>query len=289
KIKTKLAVSEAAEFNFLYKNEVKHPTNSNQIEWFLDSTSKFYLGDLSRAEKMISGHSYFTTWPVEKMLDTRQKLALKMKAVNPEYQLWQSEYCILGKNDDIKGGNKRDLGMSTALFVARVMHYDLTVANASSWQWWTALSQCNYKDGLIYLDMGNDGIASQDHIDNDSLKYNGNFHDSKLMWAVGNYSRFIRPGYSRVEVNINDHLTELQRAKDIMVSGYVSPAKDQLIMVAVNYSEEDKCLDLSSMNGNNRIIHTYTTSDNCNLKHQSVLCKKARIKARSVVTLLLEL
>jgi len=36
---------------------------------------------------------------------------------------------------------------------ARVMHYDLTVANLSACQWWTAVSPEDYKDGLIYTDL----------------------------------------------------------------------------------------------------------------------------------------
>lgn len=62
-----------------------------------------------------------------------------------------SEYCILEKNDEVRGGGRRDLGMKTALFVARVIHNDLTIAEARSWQWWTAVSQVDFKDGLVYL------------------------------------------------------------------------------------------------------------------------------------------
>jgi hypothetical protein len=38
--------------------------------------------------------------------------------------------------------------MRTALNVARVIHFDLTVTGASAWQWWTAVSEADYKDGL---------------------------------------------------------------------------------------------------------------------------------------------
>ncbi len=54
---------------------------------------------------------------------------------------------------------KRDLGMKTACLWQRRIHNDITVANASSWQWWTALTRCDFKDGLIYLDDGrSDGV-----------------------------------------------------------------------------------------------------------------------------------
>ncbi|MCK5704086.1 MAG: glycoside hydrolase, partial [Cyclobacteriaceae bacterium] len=54
--------------------------------------------------------------------------------------------CILQKNDEIKGGSKRDLGMPTALYVARIIHNDMVITNATSWQWWTAITQADYKD-----------------------------------------------------------------------------------------------------------------------------------------------
>ena len=59
---------------------------------------------------------------------------------------------MLGDNAGEINGGGRDLGMTTALYVARVIHTDLTMANAASWQWWLALSANNYKDGLIYLE-----------------------------------------------------------------------------------------------------------------------------------------
>ena len=41
------------------------------------------------------------------------------------------------------------LCQSQALYMARVIHYDLTLAHASSWQWWLAISPYDYKDGLV--------------------------------------------------------------------------------------------------------------------------------------------
>lgn len=33
--------------------------------------------------------------------------------------------------------------------MARVIHYDIVVGGASSWQWWLAISPYDYKDGLV--------------------------------------------------------------------------------------------------------------------------------------------
>jgi len=42
--------------------------------------------------------------------------------------------------------------MDAALYLARTIHNDLTVAHASAWQYWLAISPYDYKDGLIYID-----------------------------------------------------------------------------------------------------------------------------------------
>lgn len=88
-----------------------------------------------------------------------------------------SEYCILG--DSLMKGEKRDLGMAPALFIARLIHHDLVLSNATSWQWWLGISASDYKDGLVYIDKN---------------KTDGQVYDSKMLWALGNYSRFVSPG-----------------------------------------------------------------------------------------------
>ena len=61
--------------------------------------------------------------------------------------------------------------------MARVLHADLTIANASSWQWWLGISPGDFKDGLVYVDRDTKAL-----------------YDSKLLWGVGNYSHFLRRG-----------------------------------------------------------------------------------------------
>ena len=74
--------------------------------------------------------------------------------------------------------------MKTALYVARIIHHDIVYAGARSWQWWRAIGG-DYKDGLI-----------REYTDPDLQ--DGRVEDSKLMWILGNYSRFIRPGAVRM-------------------------------------------------------------------------------------------
>lgn len=59
---------------------------------------------------------------------------------------------------------------------------DLTIMNASEWDWWTACSYGTYTDGLIYLDKDN----------------HENLDFSKRYYCLGNFSKFIKEGATRI-------------------------------------------------------------------------------------------
>lgn len=270
---TEIVLAEAADLRWLYSDFGK-PERGNQIDYFFDAENK--VSALNNVKNTISGHSYFTTWPVDSLISIRQNLNSKLKSQDIDY--WQSEFCILENTDDIGGGSKRDLGMDTALYVARVIHADLTLANASSWQWWTALTNADYKDGLIYLDTGD----PSDLFNLDRMKFDGDFHDSKLLWAFGNYSRFVMPDMVRVEVELVDNKSSIKDSyEDIMISGYVDKKSSKLVLVGINYGNESRIIDLQDYD----IVSKYTTSKDKNLKFENVTNKKIILEARSVNTL----
>lgn len=264
KIGPKLLVSEAGSINYLLAANDK-PGKGNQLSGFFNPVSTNYIGDLPGVSKTIAGHSYFTTSPKALAIKTRANLADSVAARNIDF--WQSEYCILGDNAGEIDGKERDLGIDAALYLASVIHTDLTVANASAWQWWTAISAYNYKDGLIYVDKN---------------KTDGNYYDSKMLWALGNYSRFIRPGAVRVSATVGEN-TALN--KPLLVSAFENGRS--LITVFVNQNANDVYANLN-INGNIDLVKTYTTSQTNNLKASnigSVKNKNLIIPARSVVTL----
>jgi O-glycosyl hydrolase len=270
---TEIILAEAADLRWLYSTFNK-PKRGNQIEYFFGEKGK--VQDIKHVKNTISGHSYFTTWPVDSLIQIRQKLNKELKKHNVDY--WQSEFCILENTDDIGGGNKRDLGIDTALYVARVIHADLTLSNASSWQWWTALTNADYKDGLIYLDSGD----NSDLFNLDKIKYDGDFHDSKLLWALGNYSRFVKPGMVRVNVESDENeVSIIKQYKDIMLSAYLNKETSEVAIVAINYSNKDKAIDVSNCN----INEMYVTSAMKNLAQNPIQNKQIILEARSISTL----
>ena len=269
-LSTKIVLGEAADLRWLY-SDYRKPERGNQINYFFNKKNK-----IKNVKQTISGHSYFTTWPVDSLLKIRKKLNNKLQEYNLGY--WQSEFCILENTDDIGGGAKRDLGINTALYVARVMHADLTIANASSWQWWTALTNADFKDGLIYLDSGD----QKDLFNLDKMKSDGDFHDSKLLWAFGNFSRFVRPKMKRVKIELKENTSLKKQYENLMLSAYIDQETSKLVIVAINYSKTDKSIYVSDFN----IDAMYETSEDKNLEYQKITNQLITLNGRTVNTLI---
>lgn len=282
-LQTKIVFGEAGAINYLYGN-VNSENRDDQINYLFGQSSPTGIAGLPNLAHIISGHSYFSVWPVKSQMMHRRRIAERIKEVDPSLKYWQSEYCVLEQPGKAElpdgGGGKRDLGMKTALFVARIIHNDITIANASSWQWWTALSRRDFKDGLIYLDDGkSDGLSNNDAA---YCRNDGYYRQSKLLWALGNYSRFIRPGMVRVSAEFSATDTSM------MISAYKDREKKQLVVVVVNTSETRKEFQLDK--ATKKILSTkltpYITSDTFNLaKGKDMNGAEIEIPKRSVVTL----
>ena len=275
-LETNIIIPEAADLRYLYSH-YNRPKRGNQIEDFFRSNrnEETYVGNLKNIQHTVSGHSYFTTWPVDTLIGIRENLSQSLKKNNLGF--WQSEFCILENNDDIGGGGQRDLGMGTALYVARVIHADLTLTNAKSWQWWTALTIADFKDGLIYLDTGD----PEDMYNTESLKYDGEFHDSKLLWALGNFSRFVHPGMQRISAHVNTDQSIKEQYEDLMVSAYKDKHTNELAIVTINYSKNPKSVKVDS---NFTLEKSYETSAENNLASKKVEGSFLQIPPRSIVT-----
>jgi len=282
KLKTQIVIGEAGTIGHasmeMESMGMKYDGRNNQAQFFFNEASPFYIGSLPNVEKTISAHSYQSVWPIDKQVEYRILLNNRLNQVNPELGYWQSEYCILQKNGEIGQGGGRDLGMATAMYVARIMHNDLTLCNAKSWQWWTAISQVDFKDGLVYLDDGSEGNSGKMGGDVESLQLDGAIRESKLLWILGNYSRFIRPGMVRIKCD----LQESQSIENgLLISAFKNKTNDGLIYILTNLSQEKKQIDL----GMHEDVSMYITSEDQNLEHHVAKANKLIIPQRSVVTI----
>lgn len=263
---TTISLAEAAQINYLYETGNK-PNRANQLQDLFTAGSSNYVGGLSKLEKAVAGHSYFTTSPFNTLVSQRQQLASAVGQVNG-LRYWMSEYCILGDNAGEINGNGRDLGIDAALYLAKVIHTDLAVGNASAWHWWLAISPYDYKDGLIYID---------------KQKQDGNYYKSKMLWALGNYSRFIRPGYKRVKIN-NGKGDALNQ--NFLYSAYKDPQTGNLVAVVVNASTQPVSFNLKKTTANLTGLKAYITAADKELQLAPVADGQLiQVPARSVVTI----
>lgn len=279
KLSTQLLIGEAGTIGHVAKI-MDDDGRDNQAQFFFDPVSPFYIGDLPNVEKTISAHSYHSVWPVNKQVENRRMLKDALRRVNPELGYWQSEYCILQRNNEIRSGGRRDLGMPTALYVARIIHNDLTLCDARSWQWWTAVSQCDYKDGLVYLDDGSRGQTGRMGGHVPSLVDDGQIRESKLLWVLGNYCRFIRPGMVRVQCDIQP----AESVDDGLLASAFRGSNNNLVLVCVNLSTESQSCDL----GFSETVVVYTTSRDEDLQRSRQDASSLKIPARAVATVLLD-
>lgn len=237
---TQIVVNESSDLRCLlgiYKTSWERG-NTIRTLFSPDSTATC-LGGIPQVAQLIAGHSYWTNTPVDYMRSIREQLRDTLSKYGLKF--WQTELCIMSNDEEIGGGNGYDFTMKTALYVARVIHHDLVFANAESWSWWRAAGG-NYKDGLIYID-STDRMRS------------GHAVDSRLMWALGNYSRFVRPGAIRYEVQTSEPFNPY----GTMCSAYRN-ANGQWVAVVINYSNSTQPFALRLSEGEQQWL-MYRTSD----------------------------
>lgn len=280
-IDTQILVNESSDYRCMFGTHMADWQRGYHIQSFFnpDSTAT-YLGDTPNVPRMIVGHSYWTNTPVDNLRNFRVQLKDTLDKYNVKF--WQTETCIMGNDEEIGGGGGYDFTMKTALYVARIIHHDIVYAGAKSWQWWRAVGG-DYKDGLIRE------YPNEDNSD-------GEVKDSRLMWALGNYSRFIRPNALRMGVIAKNKKGEIIPEGDtdpegLMLSAYKNK-NGKWSIVVINYSNEDKDISFDIENQKVRKWKMYRTSDAENEKLKPIgNCKEnetINITARSIVTFVSE-
>lgn len=244
KLKTKISTPEAAMLTFLYSNNT---AASKQIQNFFSDTSAINLKNLKSVPRTVAGHSYFTDVNDTNIVNIRKAIADTAKKYKIGY--WQSEYSMLG--DGYKEGSKdRRTQMDCALFLAKIIHNDLSVGNATAWHLWNAYEPGNFDfDTRYYL------IALKP----DSGFVDGSYTVTKNLWALGHYSLFIRPGMQRLNIKRSDNMNDIEAAQKTMVSAYMGD-KGKRVVVAINYAPAPQTLNINLENAKINSIQSYVTT-----------------------------
>ncbi len=219
----------------------------------------------------ISMHGYWSDAWEDRMGELRDLTWENLQSVAPGSKVWMSEICILGGSGNVRSfeGEGFDVeDMDLALHVGKMIHRDLTRLNASAWHWWLGMTPYDYKDGLLKISSTLDGETIQ---------------DSKMMWTLGNFSRYIRPGSVRID------LPEVDDLNGLMASAYKSKNEDNLIVVVINAGDSEEEVSLNTINlPENKTLAPFqaflTNADNELANQGSVTDNNYIVPARSTVT-----
>ncbi|MES1208462.1 MAG: glycoside hydrolase family 30 beta sandwich domain-containing protein [Pseudomonadota bacterium] len=175
-------------------------------------------------------------------------------AAGKEY--WETEVDTGTAKSDPSGD-----GIASALLMAQTMHNDLTKANLNAWLlWW--LYESGNSGGCLY--------------DTGSKVW------TKRLWVMGNFSRFVRPGYMRVS-------TSGTAPSGVLVTAYKNPTDGTVVVVAINNNTAATPLSLYVSGAVPCSITPWVTSATDNLASQTPITVtnarfSATLAAQSVTT-----
>jgi glucuronoarabinoxylan endo-1,4-beta-xylanase len=172
------------------------------------------------------------------------------------HPIWQTE--TSGIPGSAEEGPSSDIG--NGVVVARWIHNAIVVGEASAWHYWWLQS----------LNDDNEGLLLQDG----SL--------TKRLYTMGNFSKFVRPGYQRVDVSGS-------MPSGVQVSAYRNPADDTVVIVAINSNTSSSSVSVFISGGAPCEVTPWVTSASNDLAAQSLVSISAArftttLAARSVTT-----
>jgi glucuronoarabinoxylan endo-1,4-beta-xylanase len=126
-------------------------------------------------------------------------------------KIWETEVSNLGSNyPDIRDG----------IYWARMLHTHVAENGINAWLYWWVVAAPNSGQGVTHLD-----------------SRTKTYTVDKRLYTIGNYSRFVRPGYFRVKTNAD-------LSTGVLVSAYKSEPENKLVIVAINDNVKARSIDL---------------------------------------------
>jgi glucuronoarabinoxylan endo-1,4-beta-xylanase len=148
-------------------------------------------------------------------------------------RLWETEVC-----DDSSG--VFDPSMTSALQYAQYINDWMTIANANAWHVWWLYGQDGDDQGLV----------------------DGSGNVSKRFYMIGNYSKFVRPGFYRIGATATPQ-------SGVFVSAYKNSATGALVIVVINQNSSNVTQSFSLTGATTSTMTPWITSASLNLALQS--------------------
>jgi len=205
----------------------------------------------------IDNHSYWTN------ASDKRQFKSWMDKNYPDVELRASEWCEMV--------NGSDYTMDSAYNLAKVIVEDLTILDVKAWSNWVGVAPGGYRDGLIYATEGSKTIVPL-----------------KRLWGYGNYSRFIRPGYQRVDISAAGMANTLNPVAFIGIS---EEGKEEMVIVIINQAKESKEIDLTFVDQSTYTKAEYhETSDENNLIliNETEFQGTVSVNGESITTIILQ-
>jgi len=122
-------------------------------------------------------------------------------ALDKKKAIWETE---------VSAGDANITNMNDGVYWARVIHAHMVENDVSAWLYWWGAATTTSRSSLISVDVPN-------------KKY----QLTKRFFTIGHFSRFIRPGYHRVDATPTP-------APNTYFSAYIDPTGKRLVCVAIN-------------------------------------------------------
>ncbi len=218
-LSSQIFVAEAGAINSGVKQVPKFWGNSNP---------SMKIAGLPNVSNIVSSHSYWDDGDAKTMYDVRKNFRQVLDSTDTNLEFFQTEYSLLGGgyawgHPNATAGSFSE--MECAMSLARMLHVDFVVANATGWHWWTAFEQGSHGGESRFALI--EALTKSDLTD-------GFYNDTKLLYTLGQYSRFIRPGMKRIGLSRSDNLNETDALKSQMFSAYINQDTKQVVVVATN-------------------------------------------------------
>jgi len=152
-------------------------------------------------------------------------------------RFWQTE--VSGSGPHLPSGS----GISNALFYARMIHWNMTLAQTNAflfWWLWTNNRENDFPGALIRVD--DDLIIAADRL-----------------YAMGQFSRFIRPGWRRIGIST-------PRITGLYSSAYKNPDTDEIAIVIINERITSSSVTLELQGAEFTNLEIWRTSEKEKLK-----------------------
>lgn len=227
----KILLGEAANLRVMYQQDEGlrkrfegEEAPDEQVRAFFDKNSAYYVGDLKHLVPVFAGHTYHNHTKNPELREVRSKAGKICEQHGVDFH--QTEWCMLpnfsppmdGFTDDWQKGNHGDI--QVGLLLGRLIYSDFVDGNAKAWGYWKGM-ELKGDHALIAL-----------HATDGNIFNGGTVSANKILWALGNYSFFIRPGFQRIALEGADDLDKL------IASAYIAPDQSRMVIVFVNSSFE---------------------------------------------------